>query len=92
MPSPIISKKRFSKLEDQQITQLVNQIGRKWKIIASFIEGRNANQIRERYLNYLDNQLTLLPWNREEDNLLLRSASFFFISLETIGNLFPWKN
>jgi hypothetical protein len=45
MSSAIISKKRFNKFEDQKIIQLVGQIGRKWKIIESFIEGRKANQI-----------------------------------------------
>jgi hypothetical protein len=91
MSSPIISKKRFSKLEDQHIIQLVNQIGRKWKIIESFIEGRKANQIRERYLNYLDNDLKSLPWNREEDNLLLTSASRFSFCWKQMEIYFPGR-
>jgi hypothetical protein len=91
MSSTNISKKRFTSLEDQQIVQLVNQFGRKWKIIESFMEERKANQIRERYINYLDRELILLPWNLDEDNLLLTCASRFSFRWKKLEAYFPGR-
>jgi hypothetical protein len=75
-------KQRFTSEEDQLIIQYVHDYGTKWIEIEKLMEGRKSHQIRERYLNYLDDNLTKHPWTPEEDNLLL---SF------TKNHIFSWK-
>jgi hypothetical protein len=89
--SQIISKKRFTTLEDHQIIQLVQEFGTKWTKIESRMEERNAQQIRERYLNYLDESLKIHPWSQEEDDLLLSLAKQFPIRWEDLKKEFPGR-
>lgn len=65
-------KKVFSPEEDRLINFVVTIFGdRNWDYIASFINGRNAKQCRDRYMNYLKPGLASNEWTQKEDELIL---------------------
>ena len=68
------SKKcKFSSEEDKKLAEVVEKLGAKrWKVIASFIDGKTARQCRDRYTNYLRPDLVFDRWTPEEDLLLIQ--------------------
>ena len=44
--------------------------GLKWAAIAEHLPGRIGEQVRDRYVNFLDPSLRRLPWTLEEDRIL----------------------
>ncbi|OHS95844.1 Myb-like DNA-binding domain containing protein [Tritrichomonas foetus] len=69
----LLKKNKFSPEEDNLLIKTVNKLGpKRWKIIASFIEGRSARQCRDRYTNYLKPDLVFARWTPEEDYLLVQ--------------------
>lgn len=64
--------KKFSKEEDELLKKTVKIFGAKnWRLIASFIPGRNQKQCRDRYSNYLAPGICHTVWSDEEDKLLV---------------------
>ncbi|MDR0632810.1 MAG: hypothetical protein LBF84_01585 [Holosporales bacterium] len=65
-------KNKFTPEEDAQLTELVEQqLGvRYWKEIAEKMDGRNARQCRERWVNYLAPGVSNGPWTPVEDAVL----------------------
>ena len=47
--NPFINKKKWNKEEDILLNYLVNTYGRQWKIVALYMNGRNANDIKNRW-------------------------------------------
>lgn len=65
-------RKVFTKEEDEKIKELTAIHGTKqWNLIAGFIKGRTAKQIRDRYFNYLFPGFFSGEWSNEEDELLI---------------------
>ena len=46
-----------------------------WKVIASFLEGRNGKRCRERWHNHLDPSISKEPFTAEEDAVLLQARA-----------------
>ncbi|OHT01875.1 Myb-like DNA-binding domain containing protein [Tritrichomonas foetus] len=68
----IRSKCMFTKEEDRILTQMVNEYGEHdWNFIASFLDGRNKRQCRERWKKFVSPLVNVGPWSLEEDQLLL---------------------
>ena len=64
-------KKKFSPEEDKTLKSLVEQYGtHSWKLIADLIKTRNCRQCRERWRNYLSQNISIEPWSKKEDLLL----------------------
>lgn len=73
MPIKPIQRDRFSHEEDLQLKKLVEEHGvNDWELIASLMSDRNVRQVRERWSNYLDPNVNLEPWSKEEEDLLLK--------------------
>lgn len=70
-----IERHKFSKPEDERLTDLVYQYGtKKWRTIASLMEDRTPRQCRERWKYYLslgENINVNDNWSQEDDDLLL---------------------
>ena len=64
-------KVKFTPEEDAQLLRLVQQFGAKdWIRISSLIGTRNPRQCRERYKNYVNPELRVGDWTKEEDRLI----------------------
>jgi hypothetical protein len=64
---------KFSKEEDQIIADYVKNVGKNWTKIALILKIRNGKQVRDRYINYLDNSYNKEVFTPEEDNLIVQS-------------------
>lgn len=67
---PGIKKGHWSPQEDTLIAEYVNKYGFKWSHISKIMSNRNGKQIRDRYLNYLDQTIKREKFSVEEDNKL----------------------
>lgn len=77
--APSARKRRFAKkvpfveVEDDKLLLLVRMYGEgKWKQIADIMIDRSARQCRERYANYINPNLKIGNWTKEEDATLER--------------------
>ena len=69
---PGIIKGSWSKEEDAKIINLVKTYGKSWSKIAKLFHSRNGKQIRDRYTNVLDPEITKGKFTDEEDKLLIK--------------------
>ncbi|CAD8120518.1 unnamed protein product [Paramecium sonneborni] len=53
--------------EDEQVKRLTKEYKFDWKVIARFLSNRTGRQIRERYINHLDPNISTKPWSQQED-------------------------
>ena len=67
----------WSKEEDELCRELVRKHGLKWIRIAKEMNTRTSKQIRERYLNVLDESLSKSKFSLEEDLKILELYSNF---------------
>eukprot|EP01029_Cantina_marsupialis_P028309 TRINITY_DN775_c0_g1_i2.p1 TRINITY_DN775_c0_g1~~TRINITY_DN775_c0_g1_i2.p1 ORF type:complete len:494 (+),score=130.50 TRINITY_DN775_c0_g1_i2:156-1637(+) len=64
-------KKPWTKQEDNQLIQLVREMGaKKWSCIAVHLEGRVGKQCRERWHNHLNPDIKKDSWSDDEDRTL----------------------
>ena len=65
-------KMKWSKEEDELLTQVVKQYGtKKWTIVAAHVPGRTGKQCRERWITNLDPEINKNQFSFEEDSKLL---------------------
>lgn len=65
-------RKKFTKEEDDRLKSLVSQFGTKcWEEISRYMPGRCGRQCRDRYNNYLVENLYKGPWKFDEDKFVV---------------------
>ncbi|ESN93169.1 hypothetical protein HELRODRAFT_194177 [Helobdella robusta] len=68
---PDLIKGPWTRLEDDKLTELVEEFGRKkWSYIATYLKGRTGKQCRERWHNHLNPEVNKAAWSKDEDLLL----------------------
>lgn len=83
-------KKKFTPEEDSKLTDLVLQYGdTDWSKIASFMDGRNKRQCRERWRHYLSPNVSTEPFTEEEDKLLHYKYLEYGHKWKLIAQFFP---
>jgi hypothetical protein len=70
-PMALAVRSKFTREEDGTLRALVQTFGQgNWEAIASFVNGRNSRQCKERWIHYLDPNIIVKPWTKREDRLL----------------------
>eukprot|EP00884_Botryococcus_braunii_P003650 jgi/Botrbrau1/13286/Bobra.27_2s0006.1 len=72
-----IKKGKWTDEEDQTLLQAVDEVGKKWSVVALRVDGRTDMSCRERYMNVLDPSLRKGPWSLEEDWRLQETVEAF---------------
>jgi hypothetical protein len=68
-----LPRRKFSPTEDSRLRAVVDAIGTKsWEAVARMIPGRTARQCRDRYKNYLLDNLMSDAWTPEEDAKIIQ--------------------
>jgi hypothetical protein len=81
---------KFTSADDEQLRLLVEQFGDSdWFLISDQMNGRNARQCRERWVNYLAPTLNNAPWTPAEDMLLLQKYRDLGCKWVRIAKFFP---
>lgn len=63
-------KGKWSKEEDEKLKELVNKYGRKWKFISTLLGNRSNKQVRNRYIDYLDNKILTTKFTKTDDKII----------------------
>ncbi len=66
-----IIKKNWTKDEDRIINEFIKAKGRKWDELAKTLGSRTAKQVKERFLNKLDENLVRSKFASEEDERII---------------------
>jgi myb proto-oncogene protein len=69
-----VNKKKWNLEEDKIVKDFVKSHGKKWEEIAKLLNLRSSKQIKQRYVNKLDENLIRSKFNEEEDEKII---SFF---------------
>jgi len=69
--NPQINKGYWSQKEDDDLRYYISKFGRKWTKISRMMKSRNNKQIRDRFLNVLDENLEKKHFSEEEDQQIL---------------------
>lgn len=81
----------FTQLEDEEIQKLVKKYGTKWNLISSYIKGRTAKQIRDRYFNYLVPGYFKGEWTKQEDEMIKQLFYLMGPKWSVIQSFFPHR-
>ncbi|KAK9873735.1 hypothetical protein WA026_002092 [Henosepilachna vigintioctopunctata] len=66
-----INKGRWSKEEDAQLKQLVEEYNEKWDVIAEHFPDRSDVQCQQRWTKVVNPELVKGPWTKEEDEKVI---------------------
>ncbi|KAI0356567.1 hypothetical protein OH77DRAFT_1373697, partial [Trametes cingulata] len=80
---PTLKRGPWTPQEDERLKQAVEVFGHSWIDVASFVEGRNNEQCRDRYQEYVNPSVAKGRWTEEQDAALLKAV-------EQVG-LGKWK-
>ena len=69
---PGLIKGAWTKEEDELLIDLYNKLGKNWSSISKQMPQRTGKQIRDRFLNTLDNNLDRGKFRQEEDDLIIK--------------------
>ncbi len=100
--NPNFSRGKWSKEEDDLLISLVKQFGKKWAKISKIMKNRSGKQIRDRFINCLDESNLKEPFSEEEDKKIIKfyklygskwsviSKKFIGRTGDAIKNRFNW--
>lgn len=69
--SSLVAKKNWTYEEDKIIKEFVKSYGKKWEEIAKLLDFRSAKQIKERFINKLDENLIRSKFTADEDQRII---------------------
>jgi hypothetical protein len=85
--------RRFTAEEDAILSHLLNVVCLPdWEFIASKMPGRTLRQCRERWLNYLNPNLTNAPWTDQEEEILDQKVFEFGTAWNRIRPFLPGRS
>jgi hypothetical protein len=83
---------KFTAEDDQSLREAVAKMGAgNWNQIAAAMPGRNARQVRERWINYLAPDVNIEPYTPAEDALLLEKCRELGPKWFRIANFFSGR-
>ena len=85
-------RRKFTTEEDGKIKQLVEEVGYEWEEVSRELGTRTPKQVRDRYLNYLQQGLRNDPWTPEEDAQVIRMRKKFGPKWVRMSRLMPGRS
>jgi hypothetical protein len=86
------SKRRWKRVEDIKIIEMVEVYGKNWKLMEKKMQGRTAESIKDRFLNKLDPNLKTCKFSQEEDELIIKLHNKYGTRWNEISKFFPNRN
>lgn len=92
-PPKKASRQKFSASEDEQLKNLVAELGESnWNEVANRLGTRTARQCRERFKNYLSPSIKNDPWTKEDDLKLQQKYEEYGPKWSIIASFFPSRS
>lgn len=89
----VVHRRRFTPEEDELLKKLAKDITNKtWRDIAKHLPGRTATQCRDRYNQYLFQQVVSKPWTSEEDRIIVEKYKQFGSHWAKIAEYLPGRS
>lgn len=83
---------KFLPHEDRQLKALVAEFGEdQWRKVASRMPNRNVRQCRERWKHYICSDSSKIPWNKQEDDILLKMVNEYGFKWTKIAKCLPGR-
>lgn len=89
---PQKTRKPWTSPEDEQVRSLVRIHGKNWQKISCLMKNRSGKQIRDRFLNYLEENVRKDPWTAEEDRILLENYQAFGAKWAKFSKFIPGRS
>ncbi|KAH8106261.1 hypothetical protein BXZ70DRAFT_1038169 [Cristinia sonorae] len=70
---PALVRGTWSEEEDAQLRRAVEVFGHTWSDVCNFVAGRNSEQCRDRWQDFVNPNVTRTKWTQGEDEALLRT-------------------
>ena len=87
--NPNLKKGKWNKEEDKQLIKLVNTFGKCWNLISKIFKTRSNKQIMNRYEEYLNDNMDLKDFSKEEDFIILNNFLLFGKNWNDYKKLLP---
>ncbi|KAI0773864.1 hypothetical protein C8Q74DRAFT_1200630 [Fomes fomentarius] len=71
---PSLKRGPWTAEEDDRLRRAVDTCGKAWVEVAQYVDGRNSEQCRDRYQEYLNPSLTRGRWTQEQDAALVKAV------------------
>jgi hypothetical protein len=88
---PGIVKGGWTAEEDELLVQLIDEHGKNWSLISTFITSKNSKQIRDRFINKLDRNVKNGKFTKTEDERILTYFTKFGRKWTKIASYFPGR-
>lgn len=88
---PGIVKGAWTEEEDIVLLELLKRFGKNWSLLSKYMPSRSGKQIRDRFLNTLDPNISKEKFTIEEDNLILDLYAKFGSQWSKIAKELPWR-
>lgn len=89
--NPKLNKGAWTDKEDNDLMHFSKKYGKKWSMIAKLMKTRSSKQIRDRYLNCLDENLTKTPFSAEDDQRILELVQEYGSNWSLIAKQMPGR-
>ena len=97
--NPILATKRqaprhsrvLTQAQEDDLKELFKKYGNDWAQIAKEMHGVTRKQIRDRYVNYLKDDITFQPYTQAEDDLIMKLVKKMGTKFSFIASLLPGR-
>ena len=83
------SRSVFNNIEDKLLIYLYSLYGNDWEIISQHFPNRNSRQCKDRYQTYLNPNILIGNWSKEEDELIINKYLELGNKWVKISKFFP---
>lgn len=89
--NPKLNKGAWTPKEDEELLYYYKKFGKKWSKLATLITTRSSKQIRDRYLNVLDEKVCKKPFTPQEDKKILELINLYGSNWIKLAKEFPGR-
>ena len=84
----VTGKEKWTRIEEIKLVELIDQYGKDWNKISGLMQGRSAEDLRERYKKKLDPKIKRCNFTKIEDELIMKLQKKYGHNWDEIAKYF----